>query len=385
MIRIIWDPLWGDGSKGADSDYFARVDKVTLGVIPNGGANRGHNVVSPDFKHHTFSLFSSCTFAGAATHIGQEVAFDPLTVEAENDQLARLGVPNAISRMSVDGGALVVTPFHQFASWIRNRDSNRSSCGMGGGVARKHLRNHFSESIHVVDLTDPDEVKSRLQDQYQRFEQEWMAVGNRTDPARYIDHLVDIYTEIGSKIRITDWNDFVWMRDVEHDNILFECGQGYKLNGVTSGNVTPDPCRRMLTDYSGDDVVTTAVFRIYSHLHGHGDLPTEYPPLKTALPEPHNTDEGRQGTFRLGWLDMVTLREVFNRYHVDTLAVSHLDYWDKLPEWKIQTFRGRGTLTEYTSFTDSEKFLAFIERELACPIEMVASGPRAVDRRKFHG
>ena len=57
--------------------------KKVLGILPNGGAQRGHTVVTPDGKRHVFHHMSSGTFAGADTYFGANFILNPMVFMQE--------------------------------------------------------------------------------------------------------------------------------------------------------------------------------------------------------------------------------------------------------------------------------------------------------------
>jgi hypothetical protein len=75
--------------------------------------------------------------------------------------------------------------------------------------------------------------------------------------------------------------------------------------------------------------------------HGAGPFPTEDNNLKPLLPEPHNGDEGFQGSFRVGRFDW-DKAFMANRIvgGVDGIALSHLDYLPALG-WRESDFLDR--------------------------------------------
>ena len=59
---IVVDLGFGDSGKGLLTDFLVRHLEADVVVRYNGGAQAGHNVVTPDGRHHTFSQFGSGAF-----------------------------------------------------------------------------------------------------------------------------------------------------------------------------------------------------------------------------------------------------------------------------------------------------------------------------------
>src|SRR4051794_33587520 len=117
---IVVDLGFGDAGKGSVVDFLVREHQTHTVVRFNGGAQAAHNVVLPDGRHHTFSEFGSGTFVpGVRTHLSRFMLVDPAALLAEERHLRSLGVSDAFERLSVDGRAIVVTPFQKAANRLR--------------------------------------------------------------------------------------------------------------------------------------------------------------------------------------------------------------------------------------------------------------------------
>src|SRR5207244_2171342 len=79
--------------------------------------------------------------------------------------------------------------------------------------------------------------------------------------------------------------------------------------------------------------IRLGVLRTYFTRHGPGPMVSEDAALRERLPaEPHNSDGGWQGQFRVGALDVVAARYgLAATGGVDALAVTHLDRLAHLP------------------------------------------------------
>ncbi|MGE3913811.1 MAG: adenylosuccinate synthetase, partial [Chloroflexota bacterium] len=108
---------FGDEGKGAWTDYLARTEPVHTVVRFNGGAQAGHNVVTPDGRHHTFAQFGSGTLVrGVNTHLSRYMLVNPLAMLKEDEALQALGVTDALRRTSIDRRALLTTPIQVAAN-----------------------------------------------------------------------------------------------------------------------------------------------------------------------------------------------------------------------------------------------------------------------------
>lgn len=81
-VKIVVGANFGDEGKGLMADYFCHQavsqGKKCLNVLTNGGAQRGHTVVTPTGKRHVFKHFGSGTFAGADTYLLKSFILNPM-------------------------------------------------------------------------------------------------------------------------------------------------------------------------------------------------------------------------------------------------------------------------------------------------------------------
>src|SRR5262249_9103817 len=74
------------------------------------------------------------------------------------------------------------------------------------------------------------------------------------------------------------------------------------------------------------------VLRTYCTRHGPGPMVSQDDSLRDVLPEPHNSNAGWQGRFRVGGFDLPAARYAIQTCgHVDALAITHLDRLPRLP------------------------------------------------------
>ena len=130
---IIIDLGFGDAGKGLLTDFLTRRFEAGLVVRYNGGAQAGHNVVTPDGRQHTFSQFGAGTFIpGVRTILSRHGVIDPVALLVEGDVLETKGVPDVYTRLRISAQALIITPFHRAANRVREqaRGADRhGSCG----------------------------------------------------------------------------------------------------------------------------------------------------------------------------------------------------------------------------------------------------------------
>lgn len=341
---IVADLGYGDAGKGTVVDWLCSPQgggSVHTVVRFNGGAQAGHNVVTADGRHHTFAQFGSGTFTpGVRTHLSRFVLVDPLALAAEAANLARIGVHDALGRLTVDRDALLVTPYHQAANRARElaRGKNRhGSCGMGIGETAGYGLSHPADAPRVADCATPRALARKL-----TILRDWLTseLGDLDVPSA--SDLCDAYRSFADTVPLVDSGYL--RRLLRAGRAVFEGAQGILLDEwhgfhpYTTWSTTTFANAETLLAEAGESAVRLGVIRCYMTRHGPGPFVTEDPTLE--LPEPHNRHGLWQGPFRTGHLDAVALRYTAAvSGGVDALALTHLDTAARHPLRLCRSYR----------------------------------------------
>ena len=355
---IVVDLGFGDAGKGLVTDWLTRSLGATLVVRFNGGAQAGHNVVTPGGRHHTFSQIGAGAFVpGVRTHLSADVVVHPTALGVEAAHLAAAGVPDPLSRVSASERALVVTPFHQAANRLREiaRGAARhGSCGAGVGEAVADAEAGPAGALRLGDLRDGPRTRVALRRLQEKKRGELAAVvaAARGEPGaeaeiRLLDDdgVASRWQEAAAAVaaRIEVVSD-AWLDDAlaAAPAVVFEGAQGVLLDEdagfhphTTYSTCTFANALALLHAHAGE-IARVGVLRTYLVRHGAGPLPTEDGALAALLPEPHNEDGPWQGRVRRGWPDPLLVRyaaEVCGG--LDALALTHLDALGRVPGWQV--------------------------------------------------
>ena len=328
---VVVDLAFGDSGKGTITDWLVRRHGAKLVVRWNGGAQAGHNVVTPDGRHHTFSQFGSGSLVpGVRTHLSEEVVVHPTALLVE----ARL-LEDALARLTISESARIVTPYHQAAGRLRELATRHGSCGVGVGEAVRDCLAHPDDAMRARDLRGAPRAKLRRIQERLR-----VAAPNIDHPERrvleddgvgdrWIDAVAPMLQCIVPDESLT-WDGPVVLEGAH--GVLLDEWRGFHPH-TTWHSCTSDAALDFLKRHRFDgDVRRLGVLRTYLTRHGAGPFPTESPlPFKEA----HNSSEGWQGLFRTGWPDLVLGRYALDVSPVDGIALTHCD---KLgPGWKVAT------------------------------------------------
>jgi adenylosuccinate synthase len=424
---IVVDLAFGDCGKGTIVDYLAREqsDRDRNGEPPlivrfNGGPQAGHNVVTPDGRHHTFAQFGSGTFSpGVRTLLSRFMLIEPYALINEARHLESLGVQDALGRLLVHEDCLVITPPHQAANRLRElaRGADaHGTCGVGLGEAVADSLARPKLALRARELCDRSAVRRKLRqtleakrhelgDAIQRLRQQPRALQpleTMLDPG-WIDVAVDNYEWLSDQVTIVaDARARGLIRDGR--TCIFEGAQGvlldenYGFHPHTTWSTTTTANAHTLLDEAGFTGTRErlGVLRTYFTRHGAGPFVTEDALLRDRLLEPHNTAVGWQGDFRVGLFDAVAARyALWATGGVDGIALTHIDRLDYLPPYLCDAYELDGHVLRdlpplkltrcrpvYTP-TDADRFTRQIEEALGARVAIVSYGPTAVKKLRI--
>lgn len=402
---------FGDCGKGTVTDSLTRRFDARLVVRFNGGAQAGHNVVLPDGRHHTFAQFGAGTFVeGVRTHLAAQVVVHPTALAVEADYLARVGVFDALSRLTVDPRCLVTTPFHQAAGRLRERVSKHGTCGVGVGETMRDALAHADDAVRMGALHGKgageqlERIRARLLQALPpdvARDTDWSMLQEPEFAQRWLEAVRPLPLRLATDEEVAHGH-----RD---HHIVFEGAQGILLDEhhgfhphTTWSTCTARHALHWLRD-SPHRVERVGVLRSTLTRHGAGPLPSESEELSALLPEPHNFSDGWQGAFRVGWFDPILLRYAMAaNAGVDWLALTHVDrkqahfvegYGFELPtltapEGSPERLSEQAGLTRTLGLAvptlapiPDGDFADWVERTLGAPVGLTSHGPTHAEKR----
>lgn len=372
-IKVVVGLGWGDEGKGQAVNHLSNDNTVVIRF--SGGSQAAHNV-SEKGNHHTFHMFGSGTFKGADTFLSKYTLVCPFTIEHEAEELQTINmIPNVKDRIKISLNSTLILPHHVAVSRHASGIHNRGTCGMGVGTSFRHQRMFPNQGIYARDLKNRKILIRKLIDL-----EKWansiiddLSLYNISSPDDYADFLMNFSKEIEFV------NDEQYLESIMTSNkeIIFEGSQGMLLDPiwghlppyVTSTRLTLNPIIDLIEHYDHYTDVYGCI-RMYLTRHGSGPFPTED---DLDLPEPHNVCNPYQKDFRTGWMDLRMLELSIDALDnkVDQFIVSHTDYWDRIPEWKIRNQHGLDQEWLYPKSLD--EYLSIIGRLL--PIDMIGIAP----------
>lgn len=313
---------FGDEGKGATVDYLTATRKYDMVVRFNGGQQAGHNVITPDGLHHTFSQIGAGFFNDVPSHTSGYCTFDPIAFKKEADALFRLTRKNAFRSHTVAPDALVTTHLHQGANMVREArrgDSAHGTVGVGFGETIRYAL-AIDNPIQVRDLLEPDVLGEKLIAQSY-----WLSdQGIMEHPVDNPEIMVRELCKYAPHLRLQEDSDI----DFENQRVVFEGAQGALLDEwygfhphTTWSTTTPHNAQMMVKDEDSEVVGCT---RTYHTRHGAGPMQVEGK-FTNSPREAHNTDDGAQGAWRTGGFSLPLFRYALAVTQPDVLSVSFAD------------------------------------------------------------
>jgi len=357
--HLLVDLGFGDAGKGLLTDFFVRRTGASWVVRYNGGCQAGHNVVTPDGRHHTFSQMGSGSFVeGVRTLLAPPFLLHPTALLREEEVLRSCGVSDALDRLSISEGARLITPFHQAVGRLRELargPARHGTCGAGIGETVRDALESPGEALSAADLRDRFTLRKKLLGARERERVQALSLeeaGLSSPDARLELALFE------DDDALEDWLERVWTLAqrghlVPDDAlagcftgggpVVFEGAQGVLIDEAwgfhphtTWSSCTLSNALDLLAACApGAEVERIGVLRTHVVRHGAGPFPTETRALEGVIRE-HNTTGPWQGPVRYGWFDAVLTRYALDvAGPLDTLALTHLDALPRLPCWSL--------------------------------------------------
>lgn len=361
----------------------------------NGGSQAGHNVVTPEGAHHTFSQFGAGSLvSGVRTILSRHVVVHPTALLVE----ARRLPPDILARLLISERAMITTPYHQEAGRAREIARGRSrhgTVGVGVGETVGDSIEHPQDTIFAADFRNPAALRRKM-----------ARVRERKHPSVKVD--LDGWVEQAASLAgqvVPDERLAELLQNA--GSVVFEGAQGALLDEkfgfhpyTTWSTCTASNALELMPP--GARVTKIGVMRSHALRHGPGPLPTETEDLCGAIFD-HNRENEWQGPVRYGWFDAVLVRYALEVVGgVDALAVTHLDAVRRRPTWKScvgyrsaperlalpGSLEEQGRLTELLQRAvpvyeecapDEAAVLERVERLIGKSVDLVSRGPCSSD------
>ena len=339
---IVVGAQWGDEGKGKIVDLLTA--KAQHVVRAQGGNNAGHTIVIQDEEFKLHLIPSGILSSHTQCHIGAGTVLDPKVLLDEMSYLVSRGI-NLERRLGISEAAHVIFPYHKILDVLgENRKGERRIGTTGRGIGPCYADKINRIGIRIGDLVRPSLLHSALKNVLTLKNEELVKIFDTT-PLEFTP-LYEEYVRYGEEllpfVKPVEWEiDQALQRK---ENVLFEAAQGTFLDisfgsypYVTSSNTTAGGV------CSGAGIGPTrvnhtlGVVKAYTTRVGNGPLPSAVENEQLFGSHEENrelgTTTGRKR--RIGWFDVVLVRESIRLNGIDSIALTKLDILDRLDEIKV--------------------------------------------------
>ena len=339
---------YGDEGKGTVvarlTSKATNAGKTVINVLTNGGAQRGHSVLTTS-GDTTYQHFGSGTEFGADTYYSSYFILNPMQFVKEYESL--VVKPKEILRHP---DCLWTTPYDSFANLISETLQKRTaSCCMGiWNTIRRSKVIHYNFNVFLLNL--PFEGQMDYLQRVKKFYEKEMIIPDKYKPI-WDSQVLKIHFLNDCNFMLTHTHQFKGDY-CDYDTVIFENGQGLLLSdtGKDTFDTTPsdtgstyskeilkhwvERCGEPLNSFK-----IHYVTRPYLTRHGDGNITDQVSRegLSSNIEEDRTNHHNEfQGEFRYGKLDVKSLVKRFDKdsggigYVVD---VTHCDEMDRHEEF----------------------------------------------------
>jgi len=345
MLDVIIGLQRGDEGKGRFVDLAATDYEIIARA--NGGANAGHTVVpKAGSKLALHQVPSGVAYPGKLNIISNGIYLDPVRLLAEMATIREAGLDVSPQNLKISDAAHLVLPHHILLDELRE-DSSEAQGSTRAGIAFVAADKYLRAGVRLESIREPKALLQRVIDGLQKVNARqpkakqlsseaiqqaaagWLKAVQTIEPymadtAQLVNDCLD-----SGKHVLAEGAQAFWL-DVNHGMYPAVTSSSTTVTGLLDGlGVAPK--------YLGK--VTGIVKAVKSHVGG-GPLVTEITDekLATAVRGPLGKTDSEYGVTtqrprRIGFPDLVELRNAIRVNGVDELVISKLDH---VPRYGVQ-------------------------------------------------
>ena len=357
---------WGDEGKGKIVDWLS--ERANAVVRFQGGHNAGHTLVV-DGKTYKLSLLPSGIVRGKLSVIGSGVVVDPWALLNEIKKISEQGISISPDKLVLADNASLILDIHQKIDLAREKKRGKNKIGTTGrGIGPAYEDKVARRGIRVADLDSPDQVLSKLEDQFAYHNifledaDEEIASAEKT-----FKDLMAISDDIRQFAQPV-WKKMDELR-AQGSRILFEGAQGVMLDVdhgtypfVTSSNTVAGQAAVGAGTGPTSVNYVLGITKAYTTRVGSGPFPTE------LLDETGQTLGERGHEFgvvtgrkrRCGWFDSIMVKQAIKTSGITGIALTKMDVLDGFETLKVcDGYELEGSRIDY--FPSSSKHQAAVK------------------------
>jgi adenylosuccinate synthase len=329
----------GDEGKGRFVDLVA--GDYAIVARANGGANAGHTVIPKIGDEHLalHQIPSGVAYPDKLNIIGNGVYLDPPRLLEEMETIRARGLGISPKNVLISNAAHLVLPHHIILDSLREAGPHAqgsTKSGIAYVAADKYLR----EGVRLESITEPKVLLERVCDGLERVNQLLPAQQQRSKSEMLAEAKAWLKATESLQPYMVDTTEIVNDRLKKGERVLVEGAQAFWLDinhgmypAVTSSSTTVSGLLDGLgvsAKHLGKVIGVTK--SVKSHVGG-GPLVTEITDekLATVVRGPLGKTDSEYGVTtkrprRIGYPDLVELRNAIRVNGVDELAISKLDH-----------------------------------------------------------
>ena len=300
--QIVLGALFGDEGKGSTVQFLCK-EQLKKGITPlvirfSGGPQAGHRVMYNGIDQ-VCSLTGSGVLLGCPTYLNKDVMIDPISLMKEVESLQQFGINPVIY---IHPFCRVIHPEDILKNQSNKKTQQDGTCGCGIYECFDRCRKSDDPLSNITCASVAPEDYAEV-----------FGITHNRDEFVKACNWVDDYCHIRKLEELAEM----------HSSLIFEGSQGLLLdmeNGFMPHCTPSKVGLNGIEEKYLQDAEVFLVMRSYLTRHGNGYDPVGESFVRkhfTNLEEPTNLNDGPQGQFKLGALDLDLVIRSFDRNHLD--------------------------------------------------------------------
>jgi len=324
---IVIGANFGDEGKGFVTSELVKDSPNNIVIRSNGGSQAGHTVFH-NWKKVTFHHFGSGTHLDAPTYLSEDFIVNPVMFNTERHDLKIKNI-NRNPNVMVNENCLVTFVTDMILNQMKENkrkvnSSDHGTCGVG---IYETIKRSETLEYRVKDLNKDmiQDIKDYFYDQVEKNDLKHFFIApflfkNLLESSKFKNNFNSHIMNFLEHVSIVNDESFL----SSYENLIFEGAQGLLLDQnnmsqfpfLTPSNTgSKNPIKVLKNIGFDENVHVHYVTRPYMTRHGNGPFHTECKDFKEKylyddeLLLEINKDDGPQGVFRYGYLDIDLLKQ----------------------------------------------------------------------------
>jgi len=328
---VVVGSQWGDEGKGKITDVYGKDADYVIRF--QGGNNAGHTVIAngKTFKLHLIP--SGVLYPKPTSIIGNGVVVDPRALLKEIKGLKERGID---FKLLISDRAHIILPYHiAVDEGLTGHQGELAAGSTKRGIAPVYADKMFRHGIRMIDLLEPDVFREKLEKAY-TFNKLMIEGVFKSSYNVSIEEIYQEYIGYGKELApmVADTSTILYKAHKAGKSLLYEGAQGMSLDvdhGIyphtTSSNTIAGHFAVGAGASFGKTDKVIGVTKCYVSRVGISPFPTELDETAAhrlrKMGDEFGTTTGRPR--RVGWLDLVQLRQAVRLSGLTDIALTKLD------------------------------------------------------------